>query len=317
LRILITGGTGFAGAHLLGLLRQSDSQIAVLSSTQPASCEAGVDYHCVDIRDAEGMRAVLQQLSPDQIYHLAGVSTVDAASRQPAEAYEINVIGSHNLFDAAMSAECPPRILNVSTAQVYAPSPRKLSEDSALGPENPYAASKAMAEMLVYQYRGRQKGGIITARSFNHTGPGQSPAYVLPAMAKQFAEIESGLRPPRLSLGNLAVKRDFTDVRDVVRAYCMLLKHGKAGEVYNVCSGTAVALADVVEMFRAMCDIKVTIEREPSRVRSKDTVEVSGDPARIHADTGWSPEIPLEQTICDLLDYWRSRCRSQDATVSP
>jgi len=309
LRILITGGTGFVGSHLVGLLRKKDCAIAVLAPTQVAPHETGIDYHCVDIRDAQGIREVLQRTNPEQIYHLAGVSTVDAATRQPSQAYETNVIGTHNVFDAAMNAQCPPRILNVSTAQVYAPSARKLTEDSRLGPENPYAASKAMAEMLTYQYRGRQKGGITTARSFNHTGPGQSPAYILPAIAKQFAEIESGLRLPRLSLGNLEVKRDFTDVRDVVRAYWMLLMHGKAGEIYNVCSGTAVALSDIVEMFRVICDIKVTIDREPSRVRSKDAAEVSGDPAKIHADTGWEPEIPLEQTIRDLLHYWRMKCR--------
>jgi GDP-4-dehydro-6-deoxy-D-mannose reductase len=317
LRVLITGGTGFVGSHLVGLLKRESCQISVLASTQAASRETGIDYHCVNIRDAQGVQAVLQQLSPDQIYHLAGVSTVDAARRQPSQAYETNVIGTHNLFDAAMSGPRPPRILNVSTAQVYAPSSRKLAEINPLGPDNPYAASKAMAEMLVYQYRGRERGGIITARSFNHTGPGQSPAYVLPAMAKQFAEIESGLRPPRLGLGNLDVKRDFTDVRDVVRAYYMLLMHGRAGEIYNVCSGIAVALSDIVGMFRAICDIEVAIDVEPSRVRSKDAAEVSGDPAKIHADTGWRPEIPLEQTIRDLLDYWRSRCPSQGTAVSP
>lgn len=317
MRILITGGTGFVGSHLVGFLKRESCQISVLASTQPASCETGIDYHVVNIRDADSIRAVVQQLNPDQIYHLAGISTVDAAKRQPSQAYEINVIGTHNVFDAAMSGQRPPRILNVSTAQVYAPSSRKLTETNPLGPDNPYAASKAMAEMLVYQYRGRDQGGIITARSFNHTGPGQSPAYVLPSMAKQFAEIESGLRPPRLGLGNLDLKRDFTDVRDVVRAYYLLLMHGRAGETYNVCSGIAVALSDIVEMFRAVCDIEVAIDREPSRVRSKDAAEVSGDPAKIHADTGWRPEIPLEKTIVDLLDYWRLQCRTQDTAVSP
>jgi GDP-4-dehydro-6-deoxy-D-mannose reductase len=316
LRILITGGTGFVGSYLVRLLRSSGAQIVVLASTEAPSREPGVEYHSVEIRDFERVRAIVRELIPDHIYHLAGISNVDAAWRQPLQTYEVNLFGAHNLFDAAMNAPSPPRILNVSTSQVYAPSSRILTENSPVGPDNPYAASKAMAELLVSQYRGRDAGGIITARSFNHTGPGQPPHYVLPSIAKQFAEIESELRPPRLSLGNLEVKRDFTDVRDVIRAYCMLLEGGRTGEVYNVCSGTAVALSEIVRMFQAISGIEVTIDRDPNKVRSKDATEICGDPTKIHADTGWQREVPLETTIKDLLDYWRSRCRSRDPALN-
>lgn len=282
----------------------------------PVSREAGVDYHVVEIRDAEAVRTAVRRLNPEHVYHLAGISTVGAGWKQPLQTYEVNVIGTHNLFDAVMNASGPARILNVSTAQVYAPSSQKLTEDSPLRPANPYAASKAMAELFAFQYQGRD-GGIITARAFNHSGAEQSPDYVLPAIAKQFAEIEAGLCPPKVSLGNLEVKRDFTDVRDVVRAYRWLLARGKLGEVYNVCSGTAVALSDIVGMFQAMVGVEVTIDRDPSKVRSQDVPETCGDPAKIHADTGWKPEIPLEQTIRDLLDYWRLRCRSQGGMLAP
>jgi GDP-4-dehydro-6-deoxy-D-mannose reductase len=310
LRILITGGTGFVGAHLVRLLRLSAAQISILASTEAPSGEYGVEYYRVEIRNPERVREIVRKLNPDHIYHLAGISNVDAAWKQPLQSYEVNVFGAHNLFDAAMNAPHPPRILNVSTSQVYAPSSRILTETSPMGPDNPYAASKAMAELLAPQYRGCAAGGVITVRSFNHTGPGQSPHYVLPSIAKQFAEIELGLRPPRLSLGNLEVKRDFTDVRDVVKAYAMVLERGRIGEVYNVCSRTAVAVSEIVRVFQAISGIVVTIDRDPSRVRTKDATAVCGDPTKIHADTGWQPEIPLQKTIQDLLDYWRSRCRS-------
>lgn len=318
MRILITGGTGFVGSHLLGqLLKQSGSQFAILAVDEPAVREPGVDYHRLDILDAEAVRAIVRQFQPDHIYHLAGVATMDGASRQPSLAYEVSVLGTHNLLDAAMNGPRPPRILYVSTSHVYGRSSRKLTEESPLGPANPYAASKAMAELLAFQYRGRDKGGVITVRSFSHTGPGQTPDYVFPNIAKQFAEIEAGLRPPKLILGNLNSKRDFSDIRDAVRAYCMVLEQARAGEVYNVCSGTAVALADIVEMFRALSNTKVEIVQDPSRVRSDEIPEICGDATKIHADTGWKPEISLEQTIKDLLDYWRLKCRSQGAAVSP
>ncbi len=316
MRILITGGTGFVGSYLVRLLRPSGAQIEVLASAEAPSKEAGVGYHSVEIRDFERVRAIVRELTPDHIYHLAGISNVEAAWRHPLQTYEVNLFGAHNLFDAAMNGASPPKILNVSTSQVYAPSSRILTENSLVGPDNPYAASKAMAELLVSQYRGCDAGGIITVRSFNHTGPGQSPHYVLPSIAKQFAEIESGVRPPRLSLGNLDVKRDFTDVRDVVRAYCMLLESGRVGEVYNVCSGTAVALSEIVRIFQAISGIVVTIDRDPNRIRSKDVAEVFGDPTKIQADTGWRREVPLEKTIKDLLDYWRTKCRSRDPAVN-
>ena len=155
-----------------------------------------------------------------------------------------------------MSLPSPPRILNVSTSQVYACSSRPLREDSLIRPDNPYAASKAMAELLMVAYQRNEAGGIVTARAFNHTGPGQPPSFVLPSIAKQFAEIEAGLQPPKLTVGNIEVERDFTDIRDVVRAYCMLLDRGRTGEIYNVCSGSAVRLADIIQMFQSISGIK-------------------------------------------------------------
>jgi len=267
----------------------------------------------VEIRDAERVRSLVREVNPDQIYHLAGITMVDLSWANPRLTYEVNVFGAQNVFDAAMSLPVQPRILNVSTSQVYAPACGLLTEDSPVGPENPYAASKAMAELLVFQYRDRAPGGIITTRSFNHTGRGQAPTFVLPSIAKQFAEIELGLRPPRLNLGNITVRRDFTDVRDVVRAYSMLLENGRTSEVYNVCSGNAVLLSDIIKMFQAVSGIDITIEVDPDKIRRREVAEMYGDPGKLQAATGWQRQIPLEKTVEDMLEYWRAQCLSRDA----
>jgi GDP-4-dehydro-6-deoxy-D-mannose reductase len=285
----------------------------VLASGRSGAREPGVQYHELDIRDAERVRSVVHEVNPDRIYHLAGITAVDVSWTHPRLTYEVNVFGAQNLFDAALNLPVLPRILNISTSQVYAPASGIITEESPLRPENPYAASKAMAELLVPQYHERPIGGIITARPFNHTGCGQPPNFVLPSIAKQFAEIELGLRPPTLKLGNIAIRRDFTDVRDVVRAYGMLLENGRTSEVYNVCSGTAILLSDIIGMFQAVSGIDITIEIDPNKVRAGEGAEIYGDPHKLHADTGWQPEIPLQKTVEDMLNYWRSRCQSRDA----
>ena len=309
-RILITGGTGFVGTHLVQFLKSNTSHIAVLASGGKSKPQPGVNYYEVDIRERDAVRSVVQEVKPDHIYHLAGISSVDDSWSSPRLTYEVNVFGAYNLFDAAMSLPRPPRILNISTSQVYAPCSSPLSEDSRIQPNNPYAASKAMAELLVVEYQKYREGGIITTRSFNHTGPGQPPNFVLPSIAKQFVEIELGLRPPSLRVGNIEVKRDFTDIRDVIRAYCMLLEKGTPGEIYNVCSGSAIRLADIIRIFESAAGRKITIETEEARVRHNDVAQICGDRKKIRETTGWHAQISLPRTIADLLDYWRPRVAS-------
>jgi GDP-4-dehydro-6-deoxy-D-mannose reductase len=249
----------------------------------------------------------MREFNPDLVYHLAAVSAVGPSWSNPRLTFEVNVLGSFNIFEAAMNLPSPPRILNVSTSQIYARSSGPLSENSPLNPENPYAASKAMTELLMVQYRNCVNGGIITARSFNHTGPGQLPTFVLSSIAKQLAAIELGLASPTLKVGNTAVTRDFTDVRDVVNAYGLLLEKGTTGEVYNVCSGRPVLLADVIKKFQMNCRASITVEVDQDRVRPSDAAKMVGDPTKIHTATGWVPDIPLETTIRDLQEYWRGR----------
>jgi GDP-4-dehydro-6-deoxy-D-mannose reductase len=313
-RILITGGTGFVGKHLIQFLKPQDSRIAVLASGATSTPEPDVDYYEVDIRDRDAVRSVVQKVEPDQIYHLAGITTIAASWSDPQLTYEVNVWGASNLFRAAMSLPSPPRILNVSTAQVYAPSSHPLNEDSLVGPDNPYAASKAMAELVMVEYQRHQAGGIVTARAFNHTGPGQPPSFVLPSMARQFAKIEAGLQPTNLAVGNMEVKRDFTDVRDVVRAYSMLIDNGTPGEIYNVCSGSTIRLSEIVQLFESISGMKVNIETEEGRVRCNDVMHICGDPNKIRNATGWRPQISLRETVASLLDYWRLRIASAPNT---
>jgi GDP-4-dehydro-6-deoxy-D-mannose reductase len=308
-RILITGGTGFVGSHLIRHLQSTTADIIVMASGSPSTLSAGVEYYELDIRREDDVRSAVRQIGPSEIYHLAGVSAVDLSWANSRLTFEVNVIGTYNLLEAAMGLASPPRILNISTAQVYARSDAPLTESSPVGPGNPYAASKAIAEMLEVSFRKTSTGGVITARSFNHTGPGQLPTFVLPAFAKQFAEIEAGIRPPLLAVGNIDVERDFTDVRDVVSAYSALLRKGRTGQVYNVCSGIGILLSDVIKQFQALCKTVVTIETDPTRVRTDDIHRICGDSTKIRNETGWNIRIPMSETVRDLLDYWREKVR--------
>jgi GDP-4-dehydro-6-deoxy-D-mannose reductase len=312
-RILITGGTGFVGTHLFRLLATAGNVFLLSSGSTTSNVPTHAEHYRADIRNYAEVDAVLREVKPEEIYHLAGITSVETSWANPHATFEVNVVGTCNLFDAALKLPAPPRILNVSTSQVYGNTGEILTESSPVHPDNPYAASKAMAELLLVSFR-NTRCTIITSRSFNHTGPGQSPAFVISGMAKQFAEIEAGLSPPILKLGNLNVRRDFTDVRDVVRAYVSLLAKARPGEVYNVSSGSSVLLADIVEKFRAIStNNNVKVDVDPARIRTNEVSNIQGDSAKIRRETGWRPEIPLDTTIFDLLDYWRKKIRDEGA----
>ena len=308
-RILITGGTGFVGPYLIRFLKAPDVKLIVLSPGDASIQDPDVDYCKADIRNSDDVGAVVRAANPNQLYHLAGMSSVGDSWNNPRITFDVNVVGSFNIFESAMRLPVSPRILNVSTSQVYARSDTALTETSPLDPDSPYAASKAMAELLTVQYKKCTSGGIITARAFNHTGPGQSPSFVLPSFAKQLAEMEARLIPPVLKVGNIDVKRDFSDVRDVVAAYHELLEKGETGGIYNVCSGRAVLLADVLRELQQNCSVPVKVEVEPSRFRPNETAIMLGDREKIQRVTGWRPRIPLESTLKDLLAYWRTRIK--------
>lgn len=317
-RVLITGGTGFVGPYLINHLKSRGFHVTVFAVSRPERSDTEVQYiHC-DITDEDSVRRVLQEVAPSRVYHLAAISEVGASWSNPRRTFEINVIGTYNVFEAAMQLEYRPKVLNVSTSQVYAPSTAPLCEKSPVRPDNPYSASKAMSEFMSVQYKNIVSGGIITARAFNHSGPGQSPSFFLSSVARQFAQIELGLRAPTLNVGNLKVERDFTDVRDVVRAYDMLLDRGRPDDIYNVCSGVPVQLTEVVQLLRQIIGVDVHIEADSSKMRSNETQRVCGDCSKIRDEVGWSPMIPFETTVRDTLEYWRVKCRGhaeQETTV--
>jgi GDP-4-dehydro-6-deoxy-D-mannose reductase len=306
--VLVTGAAGFVGGHLLELLEQGDDAVTawLRPDTEPSVPGRRVGWQTVEMHDREAVRAAVRQARPEAIYHLAGVPHVGDSWSHTHETFAGNVLATHYLFDALRREGLAPRVLITSSATVYAPASHALRESDAVNPNTPYGTSKLAQEMVAR--RSWEDDGIpgLLARSFNHVGPRQSPSFVAPSMAKQIAEIEAGRKPPRLAMGNLDTQRDIMDVRDTVRAYRALMQSAKPGVPYNVCSGTPVAIRTLVELFVSKARVPITITQDPARLRPNDTPIVLGDRTRIQADTGWSPQIPLEQTVDDLLSYWRS-----------
>jgi GDP-4-dehydro-6-deoxy-D-mannose reductase len=246
-------------------------------------------------------------VQPAQVYHLAALSSVAASFQDPTPTYQTNVMGTLHLLDALRRLAPASRTLVVSSAEVYGGLTNPLPESTPLAPASPYAASKAAAEMIAIQHHRAYGLHVVRARSFNHTGPGQTARFAVSAFARQIARIEVARQAPVLGVGNLAARRDFLDVRDVAQAYMALVRLGAAGEVYNVCSGRAVALQALLDGLLSLAKVGIDVERDPALDRPVDVPELRGDPARLQAATGWRPEIPLEQTLADVLAYWRAK----------
>ena len=321
MRALLSGGTGFVGSHLSRLLADQGLQVFVFSNAgnEPAADrDPRIGYLQADICDTAAVARVFERTQPNEVYHLAAVSSVPGSWQTPIRVLETNVIGTFNLFEASSRIQPPPRVLNVSSGQVYGTGDgQPLDERCPVRPVSLYATSKAMAELLSSQYVSRGGTFIINVRPFNHSGPGQSKEFVLSALACQIAEAEVGLRPATIQVGDLDVARDFTDVRDVVRAYRLLLQSGRSGESYNVCSGVAQQLSYALRILRSLAQIEITIEVDPSRLRPTEIRQLCGDPTKIQNDTGWRSTIAFETTVRDLLEYWRARSKSQTARSCP
>jgi GDP-4-dehydro-6-deoxy-D-mannose reductase len=299
-KVVVTGGTGFVGHHLLDHLAQAE--VTVLASDAGTSKPA-VNFEKVDITDESAVADAILSIQPKYVFHLAAVSSLSGASHQEKLAMDVNVWGTRNVAAACAASSSRPRLLNVSSSQVYADASGKIDETMTLGPSNLYGATKQMAETWLALYE--DQTGIVTARSFNHTGPGQTDHFVLPYLTRKIAEIEAGISPPRLLTGNLKVERDFTDVRDVVRAYSLLMERGKPANVYNVCSGSFYRISDLLDILIRLGGVKIQVEIDQSRYRSNDTQRIWGDHSKLTEDTGWQPQIPIETTLTDMLNYWR------------
>jgi GDP-4-dehydro-6-deoxy-D-mannose reductase len=256
----------------------------------------------MDLLDRPAVTSALAEMRPSVIYHCAGVAHVGEAWTAPARALEVNALGTHHLLEGVRDARLTCPVLVTSSALVYRPSTRPLSEDDPIGPADPYGVSKLAQEMLAL---GAQHAPVFVARPFNHAGPRQASSYSTSSFARQIAGIEAGRSAPVLRVGNLESRRDITDVRDTVRAYVTMVDRGRPGRPYNVCSGQAYRVRDLLDVLVGLSRVPIAIEVDSARLRPSDTPVVAGNRARISSETGWIPEISIEQTLADLLNYWR------------
>ena len=309
LRALVTGIAGFVGRHLAREL--SRRGVTVSGSRHIHESASGVEADLVipcDICEARAVRELLAETKPDQVYHLAAVTHVMRSYDYIDLTWRTNVMGTINLYEAALSLGTRPKFLFVGTATEYGvvtPDDLPLTEDRRLAPVEPYACSKAAADLASYQYAHGARLDIVRARSFNHTGPGQSHEFVASDFARQIAFIERGSAPPEINVGNLDAQREFLDVRDVVRAYAELMAKGLGGEVYHVAGGTLLSIRELLQKLLDLSTVKIEVKTDPSRFRPVETPIFRGSATKLFDATGWEPRIPFEQTLADLLDYWR------------
>lgn len=310
-RVLITGAAGFVGTYLAEALHSAG--VPVVGWRRPGSTaqtDVAIDWQDVELLDAAAVRAALREITPIAIYHLAGSAHVAESWRHTHETFEGNVLATHHLLQAARDLAAPPRVLISGSATMYAPSTGVLDEQSPLAPGSPYATSKLAQEMMGLQAWREHGLPVLLARSFNHVGPRQTPAYVAPSIARQVAAIERGTLAPTLMMGNLDPERDIMDVRDTVRAYVAMMATAAPGVPYNVCGGRPIRIGDLVQMFLDRSRVPIRIEQDPARMRPSDVPRQHGSHAKLTADTGWTPMITLEQTVDDLLTYWREGHRT-------
>jgi GDP-4-dehydro-6-deoxy-D-mannose reductase len=307
---LVTGATGFAGSHLLDLLAGQGSEVVAWHRPggAPPIGGGGVEWQAVDLLDRESVREAIHAARPRSVYHCAGAAHVGQAWDTTVATLRTNVLGTHHLIEALRASAPDARVLNTSSALVYSSSTDPLDEQQPLVPSSPYGLSKVAQELVG---SGNPDGPFVhLARPFNHFGPRQSPAFATSSFARAIAAIEAGRLQPEIQVGNLEPLRDLTDVRDTVRAYQLILEHGTPGRPYNVCSGRPVKVGHLLDMMLRRSRVPIRVVVDPTRYRPNDSPIVQGNPARIREELGWTPKIPLEQTIDDLLAFWRERSPS-------
>jgi len=305
--VLVTGAAGFAGSHVVEALGGRENVVAWTHHAPPPQ-ELGTlaAWQRVDLLNPTEVREAIARLRPSAVIHCAGAPNVAHSWRDTVTPLSANVLATHHLFDALRRTGLPSRVVVPGSATVYAASSTALTEESPVAPSNPYAVSKLAQEQLAFRAAREDGVHVIVTRSFNHTGARQSAAFAAPNMARQIAMIEAGVAEPVIKTGNLDAQRDFTDVRDMARAYLELLRHGTPSTLYNVASGTARVMRSVLDGLVARARVKVRIETDPALLRPSDTPIVLGDATRLREATGWQPEISFDRTLDDLLNYWRS-----------
>lgn len=314
-KALITGITGFAGSHLADLLLSEGFD--VYGTTRPRSKTENIDHiqdkltlFDADLIDSHSLHTVLSEVKPEFIFHLAAQAFVPTSWSTPATTMESNVTGTIHLFEAVRRAQIDPVIQIACSSEEYGlvyKNETPITEQNPLRPLSTYAVSKIAMDFLGYQYFKSYGVRIIRTRGFNHTGPRQGDVYVCSTFAKQVALIESGKNKPEIKVGNLESYRDFTDVRDMVRAYLLAVKKCEPGDVYNIASEKTWQIKKVLEMLLAMSKVKITIKPDTARMRPSDVELLLGDATKFREKTGWKTDITFEQTLTDLLNYWRQR----------
>lgn len=310
MKAIIIGAAGFVGPYLADAIHETlfcdvvatklENEILEIPNTKIVS---------LDILDSEQIEKILFEEKPDYIFHLAAQSSVSLSWKNPKLTVDVNVIGALNVLNAIRKLDYSPKVLIVGSGEEYGrvcPEDVPIKEDTDLSPGNVYAVTKSCQNMMATIYAKAYGLQLVMTRSFNHIGPKQIPQFVVADFCSQVAKIEKGLQKPVIRVGNLSAKRDFTDVRDVVRAYCRLALNGKKGETYNVGSGHAIAVEEILKVILSQSNAEIKVEIDPKKLRPVDVPIIEADVTKIYKDTGWKPEIPLEKTIFDTLNYWRN-----------
>lgn len=317
MRVLVTGVTGFVGSYLAEQLLAGGGQVEVFALVRWRSPTEELQPILPllrriegDLLDAASLQRALLAARPDVIYHLAASSSVAGSWATPTEILHTNALGTLHLLEAVRQLDLDAKIVLACSAESYGvvgEGELPLQEDRPLRPISPYGVSKAVVDLLGYQYYHTFRLHTVRLRLFNHCGPRQSERFVVSSLARQIVEIERELRPPRLQVGNLEARRDFIDVRDAARAYCLAGERGEPGEVYNVCSGYGLAIRTVLDELLSLTEAVVEVECDPGRLRPAEIPALVGDPTRFAQATGWRPTIHFRQTLLDTLQYWRRR----------
>lgn len=318
MKVLITGITGFVGSHLADYLLENHSDVEVSGIIRWRSRDENISHlkdkinlvEC-DLKDASAVTQTLKEIRPDRIFHLAAQSFVPASWKSPSETLITNIIGQTNIFEAMRELELLNTKIQIACSSeeygLVLEDEVPISEKNPLRPLSPYAVSKIAQDYLAYQYYKSYGIKAFRTRTFNHTGPRRGDVFVVSTFAKQIAMIEKKQQDPKIFVGNLEAKRDFTDVRDIVRAYWLALEKCEPGVVYNLASGKTHTIQFILDTLLSFSDIDIEVVKDPARMRPSDVMILLGDSTKFRNATGWKPEIPIEKTLKDTLDYWRKR----------